>query len=179
MDDLAATFHLMSEKVDAGPIIKEIPLKSHYPEGTTLATRPTGLVELATGVFFEHLDEAIDLVEKGDKGKPQTELAKEGRPIPEGYGARFLTDRERMITKDMAKDEVMRLVKAMAETDGLQTPLIEWDGRRYTVERAAEWDEFPGQKQGDKIDVGTCKRVGFDLIMMFQGGLIRMAVRSR
>lgn len=178
MDDLVATFHLMSEKVDAGPIIKEIPLKSYYPEGTTLATRPTGLVELATGAFFEHLDEAIELVEKGHTGTPQTEMA-EGRKSTNGYGARGLTDMERTITKEMTRDEVLHLVKALGETDGILPALLEWDGRRYTVERVAEWDDFPGQKQDEKIDVGRCKRVGFDLIMMFKGGLLRLAVRSR
>jgi methionyl-tRNA formyltransferase len=56
MDDLCATFHYMNEKVDCGPIIKEIPLRTAYPAGTTLHNRPMGLLELATPIFFQHLD---------------------------------------------------------------------------------------------------------------------------
>ena len=68
MGDLCATFHYMNEKVDCGPIIREYPLEEEYPEGTRVDNREKGVFEVATGVFFRHLDEVIELVEAGYEG---------------------------------------------------------------------------------------------------------------
>ncbi|KAF2093345.1 hypothetical protein NA57DRAFT_81275 [Rhizodiscina lignyota] len=176
MDDFAATFHYMSEGVDCGPIIKEIPLKHSYPARTTVATRLTGLFEVANNAFFAHLDEVLELVEKGYKGVAQPPVA---AGAPAGYGARSLTDEERTIKTDMTKDEVLHLLKGIVETEGLTPALFWWQGRRYTVERAAEWSPFPGCKEGDTVEVGTVKRVGFALVVKFEGGALRFAVRTR
>lgn len=176
MDDLCATFHYMNEKVDCGPIIKEIPLKDHYPEATTLANRPMGLLDIAIPAFFAHLDEVIELAEQGYEGIPQ----KQPDILPQSaegttFGARRPTDEERTIQSSWSRDEVLKHFRAMGESDGMASPLFWWKGRRYWVERMEEW-EWPGPAGAKAGDV---KRVGFDLIVMFEGGAVRMAARTR
>jgi methionyl-tRNA formyltransferase len=176
MDDLCATFHYMNEKVDCGPIIREYPLKEHYPPDTTLATRKIGLLDVAIPVFFEHLDEVIELASNGYEGTPQ----QQPESLPQSnegttFGARRPTDEERTIQPGWSKERVLQHFRALGESDGLASPLFWWKGRRYWVERLEEW-EWPGKELGKPGDV---KRVGFDLIVMFEGGAVRMAARTR
>jgi hypothetical protein len=93
-----------------------------------------------------------------------------------GFGARRPTDEDRTIQPTWSKEKVLLLVRALnGETEGIVAPYFWWKGRRYWVERVEEW-EWPGPSIGKPGDV---KRVGFDLIVMFEGGAIRMAVRTK
>ena len=75
----------------------------------------------------------------------------------------------------MTKDQVMKLWRALGEADGLASPYFWWKGRRYWIERLAEWT-WPGDGGRKPGDV---KRVGFDLVVMFEGGAVRMAARTK
>ncbi|KIV99467.1 uncharacterized protein PV09_08888 [Verruconis gallopava] len=176
MDDLCATFHYMNENVDCGPIIKQIPLRDRYPEGTTLRNRPIGLIEIATPVFLEHLDEVITLTEQGYEGtaQEQPDFAPQ-RNEGSGYGARRPTEEEKVIQPTWSKERVLTLGRALGEADGLEEPYFWWNRRRYLVKRMEEW-EWPGKHPGKPGDV---IRVGFDLVVMFEGGPIRMATRIK
>ena len=161
---LIATWHYMVEEVDRGDVIKEFEME--LPAGKTRETLTGAEMEdlaQTTGVVL--LDDVLDLVGKGYKGRAQEPGDDETLP-----GSRPLTDDERTIKDDMDVEEVMRLGRALEGSPS--RPLFRFDNNLYYVTRLTRLSE-------DVAPIGSAqKRVGTSVIQQFKGGCVNMAIRK-
>lgn len=146
--------HYMVPGADRGPIILEtLADTAHLPEDTFTAK---DLEQAAAMTLLGGLDEVLDLVNAGFKGKTQVpEISRQGLTGPDQ--ARMLTDDERTITPDMTGAEVRRLVRAVGAS--AWPPLVSLPNGIYSVNqiRAAKEDGAIVVQE----HVGHSKRVGF------------------
>lgn len=146
--------HYMVPGADRGPIILETLVSTaHLPQDTFTAK---DLEQAAAMTLLGGLDEVLDLVKAGFKGKTQVpDVSGQGLTGPDQ--ARMLTDDERTITPDMSSAEVRRLVRAVGAS--AWPPLVSLPNGIHSVK------QIHAVKEDGAIVVqehlGHSKRIGF------------------
>ena len=156
--ELVASWHYMAAKVDHGPIIHTCDLTVSEREKATGAD----IAKAGEDAFFASFDSCLELVESGYAGTEQDHADLD-------LGGTLLSDEERMVRSDMTKEEVVRLHRALTGTS--QKPLLQFDGHLYYVVRLSEIE-------GNNLSLGSQKRVGSHVIQLFEGGALRMGIRT-
>ena len=161
--DLTASWHYMVAKVDHGPIIQNVEIR--LLEGKDRDTATGGdILNASKETFFTSFNSCLDLVESGHPGAPQSTL------VSSSPGATLLSDEERTIRGDMTVEEALRLNQALDGT--LMKPLLQFDGRLYYVIRVSKVID-----EGHR-HLGSQKRVGSNVLQVFQGGALKMEIRK-
>lgn len=165
VEDFAVTWHYMVPGVDQGPIIKSERLQFR---SRPLETLTSAMLEReAAAAMLGALDEVVALVEEGYPGTPQPCRAQSDK-----MDARTLTDEERTITEDMAVEEVLRLFRAIGDSE--YPPLIRFQDGLYAVKGATRNDADDGVQE----EPGTAKRCGLSLRFSCIGGSLMFSLRK-
>lgn len=153
----------MAANVDEGPIIHTTEIQ--LLDGKDRDTVTAGDIEKASReAFFASVDTCLNLVEEGFAGTPQ------GPPQDSRPGAVLLSDEERTVRPDMTMAEALRLFRALDGT--VLRPLLNYDGRLYYAIRMSK---VSGESHGDQ---GSQKRIGSNILQVFQGGTLKIAIRK-